>query len=72
MYVSVSSLRGGLCRFGEAWAALVGLWAEKLLTYLLSVSHRQRPSRHRPPAIDKVMCVGVRSHTIRLIKSVLL
>ena len=36
MYVSVSSLRGGLCRFGEAWAALVGLWAEKLLTYLLS------------------------------------
>ena len=40
-YVSVRSLRfrslacrlrGGLCRFGEAWAALV---AEYLLTYLL-------------------------------------
>ena len=31
MYVSVSSPRGGLCRFGEAWAALV---AEYLLTYL--------------------------------------
>ena len=31
LYVSVSSLRGGLCRSGEAWAALV---AEYLLTYL--------------------------------------
>ena len=37
LYVSVSpATRGGLCRFGEAWAAL---WAEILLTqYVTRVS----------------------------------
>ena len=39
----------GLCRFGEAWAAL---WAENLLTYLLT---REKGLDRLPPTLRSVL-----------------